>query len=279
MDVILGKTAGFCGGVKNSVDKASEILKEHKKVYCLGELVHNNTVINNLEEKGIIFVDNITDVPRGENVIFRAHGVTRDTYNIARDNELNVFDLTCPKVLKIHDQIDQYINDGYFVLLVGEAKHPEVVGSLSFTSGNGIVIENLDDLELKYDEYKNKDKIVLLSQTTYSVSKFEEINGKIKELAPDVLINNTICNATSLRQEETSRLSLDVDFMIIIGGKKSSNTQKLFSIAQENVDSVVIETVDDLDLDLSKYKKIGVMAGASTPKENIDEVLDYLNSL
>jgi 4-hydroxy-3-methylbut-2-enyl diphosphate reductase len=279
MEVILGKTAGFCGGVRNSVNKACSILEEYKKVYCLGELVHNNIVINNLKDKGIIFVDDISDVPAGENVIFRAHGVTKEVYETAKNNNLTVFDLTCPKVLKIHDQIEEYIKNGYFVLLVGETKHPEVMGSLSYTNGNGLVIENIDDVDNKYDEYKDKEKIVLISQTTYSIPRFEEIANRMKKIISNIEINNTICNATSVRQEETKKIAKEVDLMIIIGGKKSSNTQKLYYIANEIVDSIIIETVNDLDVDLSKYKRIGVMAGASTPKESIDEVIDYINSL
>ena len=278
MDVILGKTAGFCGGVRNSVSKACSILEEYKKVYCLGELVHNSTVINNLKSKGIIFVDDILDVPDGENIIFRAHGVSKDIYDVANNKGLKVFDLTCPKDLKINKEIEKYNKDGYYVLLVGEAKHPEVIGSFSYTNGNGLIIESIDDVESNYNIIKDKDKIVVFSQTTYSISKFEGIIKRLEEINNSIEIKNTICNATSLRQTETKEMAKKVDLMIIIGGKKSSNTQKLYNISSYLVESYVIETVKDLHIDLTKYKKIGVMAGASTPKENIDEIFEYINN-
>lgn len=283
MGIILGKTAGFCGGVLNSVTKAQKYVSENDKVYCLGELVHNQQVVDKLKAEGLVFINSLDEVEDGSKVIIRAHGVPKDVYDIAKKRKIELYDLTCPKVLKIHNEAINYVNDGYYIVLIAHKDHPEVLGTISFCDNDSFIVEKLEDINscIESIEKSLKKKVAILAQTTYSVDLFHEISELIKDkLGVDyaILINNTICNATELRQKEVKEMAEDVEAMIIIGGKNSSNTQKLFNISSEKCpNSYLIETVDDLSEDIGKFKKVGVMAGASTPKESIDEVINYLN--
>ena len=195
MKIIIGKTAGFCYGVKRAVDGANEAVKKSdKKTYCLGEIVHNNEVIKDLENKGIKFVDNITNA-EGTTII-RAHGVPKDVYELAKRKNVKIEDYTCPMVIKIHKIAEEYAKNGYFIILTGSKNHPENIGTMSYCGKNYYVIEKeedvLDAID-KYENYKNESKInkmLLISQTTYSLEKFEKIEKKIKELLNNKNSNN-----------------------------------------------------------------------------------------
>ena len=284
MEIILGKTAGFCGGVLNSVKKAKEYALNNKKIYCLGELVHNKQVVDKLKEEGLILIESLKEVEDNAKVIIRAHGVAKEVYNEAQRRNILIYDLTCPKVLKIHNEVINYVKDDYFIILVAHQNHPEVIGTKSFCGEDSFIIEKIEDIEecLKAIKKAGKKKIAVLAQTTYSIQLFEEICRQIKNKLNDgyeVLINNTICKATELRQKETKEMASKVEAMIIIGGKNSSNTRKLYDISN-NVckNTYLIETIQELNDDFSRYDKVGVMAGASTPQESIDEVIEYLKS-
>ena len=282
MEIIIGKTSGFCHGVKNAVDQAThEVEKSKEKVYCLGELVHNKHVTNSLQEKGLIFIENIEEA-KGKAII-RAHGVTKETYQKANSLKIELKDLTCPKVLKIHDIAEEYSKNGYYIFLVGIANHPETIGTYSFCGENASIIENISDLEqavTKFEEANIK-KALLITQTTFNLRKFEEITEKLKKMLEDsgeLKVINTICLSTELRQKETEELSKKVDLMLIIGGKNSSNTNKLYDISLKNCKNVIfIEGEEDINIDFIKqFEKIGVMAGASTPQENIDNIIKII---
>lgn len=283
MEIILGKTAGFCGGVLNSVSKAEQYVLDNKEVYCLGELVHNKQVVDKLKDKGIKFVESLNEVPNETKCIIRAHGVSKDIYQDAKERNIELYDLTCPKVLKIHNDVVNYVNDDYFIVLVAHKNHPEVIGTISFCGEDSFIVQTLEDIEecINMIKKSGKMKIVILAQTTYSTDLFAEISNKMKNLLDndyEVLINNTICNATEIRQKEMKEIAKIVDAVIIIGGKNSSNTTKLYNISNDLCSNTyLIETVNELNDDFSKYNKVGVMAGASTPKESIDEVITYLN--
>ena len=281
MEVILGKKAGFCGGVINSVTKSIDLLKDNKDLFCLGEIVHNKQVVSSLEEKGMTFIDSLDEVKDGSKVVIRAHGVPKEVYEEAEKRNIHLFDLTCPKVLLIHKEAEDLVKDGYYVILIGKADHPEIIGTISYCNEDSLIIENQHDVDKAVEFVLNKGykKVALLCQTTYSLNKFFELEDILKEKFEglDFKILNTICNATELRQKETEELSKQVDAMIIIGGKNSSNTTKLYEIAEKNTKTYLIETVDDLDDSIFKYDVVGVTAGASTPKESIDDVLAYLN--
>lgn len=285
MEIIIGKTSGFCFGVKNAVDKATEELKKtSSSVYCLGELVHNKQVTNSLQEKGLIFIEDIEEA-KGKTII-RAHGISKEIYEKAQKLNIELKDLTCPNVLKIHDIVDEYSKKGYYIFLVGIKNHPETIGTFSFCGDNSVIIENVSDLENAVSKFKqtNMKKALLIAQTTYSLKGFEEIAEKLQEILEqddiELKVLNTICSATELRQKETEKLSQEVELMIIIGGQNSSNTKKLYEIAIKNCQNVIsIETKEDIDINfINQFKKIGIMAGASTPIQSVNGVVEYLKN-
>ncbi len=283
MKIIIGKTSGFCGGVQNAVIKTEKELNNNKSdIYCLGEIVHNKQVIENLKRQGLKVIENIEDA-KGKTII-RAHGVPKEIYNKAKEQNIELVDLTCPKVVKIHDIAEEYANKGYFVILVGVEEHPETIGTISFCGNDHYLIRNINDIKFAIEKIKNSGikKVLVISQTTYSLAKFNNIIEKLKEnLGNDyeLEIKNTICSATKMRQEETEELSKIVDFMIIVGGKNSSNTKKLYEISKTNCSNVIlVETADEINFDnIKKYETIGIMAGASTPKESVEEIKNKLN--
>lgn len=286
MEIIIGKTAGFCFGVANAVNKASKLLDENNTICCLGELVHNKQVTTDLQEKGLKIIEDINDAK--ENVIIRAHGEKRQTYDKAKKMGLNTIDLTCPKVTKIHNIAEEYANNGYYIFLIGNKEHPETVGTISYCGDNAYIIENEEDVKMALQNlYASKiERVVILSQTTFSMEKFDKfislITDDIKGHEDIVLeIKRTICDATKLRQEETKEISSKVDAMIIIGGKNSSNTNKLYEISKKNCkNSILIESAEELNVEeIKKYNFVGIMAGASTPKKSIDSIVEMLKQL
>lgn len=284
MEIIVGKTAGFCYGVKNAVTKTEEKLKENKEISCLGELVHNGEVIKKLKEMGLQVIENIDEA--NEKVIIRAHGIPKEIYDKAKELNIELFDFTCPSVLKIHKLADEYSKKGYFIFLIGNKAHPESIGTISFCKENSYLLESENEIEEAIREFKksNINKLLIIEQTTFSLEKFEKMVEKIKtaiDIDVHLEVKNTICNATKVRQEETSKISKEVECMIIIGGKNSSNTKKLYDIAKENCDNTfIVQNKQELSTDkVKKFKKIGIMAGASTPNESINGVIDLLYSL
>lgn len=283
MKILLGKTAGVCFGVKRALDEANQALEENNKIYCLGELVHNKCITKKLQQEGMIFIDKIEDA-KGK-VIIRAHGEPEKTYKKAKELGLSIIDLTCPKVLKIHNIAKEYIEKGYYIFLTGASNHPEVIGIIGFCKDNYSIIENIENVEEAVGIFKKSGlkKALLISQTTYSLEKFEVIEKELKKLinGNDLEAINTICLSTKQRQEETSKIAKEVQTMIIIGGKNSSNTTKLFDIANKYCKDVFfVETEKEIDAEnFKKYETIGVMAGASTPMEIIEKVIEKLEEL
>ena len=286
MNIIVGKTAGFCYGVKRAVENAEKQIENEKKIYCLGEIVHNSIVINTLKEKGIEFIDDIKET-KGKTII-RAHGVEKDIYDYAKKNNIEIEDYTCPKVVMIHEKVERYVNKGYYIFLCGNKAHPENIGTISYCNNKCSNIERKEDIKLALEElYKsNLNKVILISQTTYSLKMFQEIQEIIEKKLDEsyeLIIENTICKATEVRQKETNALSKNVDMMIIIGGKNSSNTKKLYDISKANLEnSICIEDVLEINQEIDKKifnsDKIGIMAGASTPNVSIQEVIKYIEN-
>lgn len=282
MEIIIGKTAGFCFGVSNAVSKTKQLLETKENVCCLGELVHNKQVTDELESKGLTIINKVEEAKK--NVIIRAHGEPKETYKKAKDLDLNILDLTCPKVLKIHNIAEEYVSKGYYIFLVGQKEHPEIIGTISYCGKNSNVIETKEEISKKLQDFyeSNINKLLILSQTTFSMEKFNNIVTEIKEQLSnkniEMEIKNTICNATKLRQEETSEIAKKVDIMIIIGGKNSSNTNKLYQISKQYCkNSMLIETEHELDIEyVKKFQKIGIAAGASTSQKSIDSVVEML---
>lgn len=283
MEIQVGKTSGFCFGVRNAVDKTNEILKkeQNKKIYCLGELVHNKTIVNQLKKDGLIFIDTIEQAE--DTTIIRAHGVEKKVYEIAKKKNIDLIDLTCPSVLRIHKIAEEYALENYYIFLIGKKEHPEIIGTYSFCGENASIISEIEDVDNAINNLKksNLNKLLIIVQTTYSTKVFDEIVKEIQEKIPQnisIEVKNTICRATELRQEETKKISKEVDLMIIIGGKNSSNTNKLYEIAQKECkNTIFIENSEELDKEkILKFEKIGIMAGASTPQKSIDEVIKLL---
>lgn len=282
MKIIVGQNAGFCYGVKRAVDGAKEELKNSSEnIYCLGEIVHNKEVVKSLEEQGMNVIEDILEA-KGT-VIIRAHGVCKEVYKKVKDKGIIIKDYTCPKVIKIHEIAEKYAKEGFFIILTGSKEHPENIGTMSFCGKYYYVIENEEMIDSAIKEFENSriKKLLLISQTTFSVEKFNRIKEKISnKVSKDIelVIKNTICAATKIRQEETAELAKEVDAMIIIGGKNSSNTKKLFEVAKKYCkNSVCVE--NEKDLDLERFKNcdvVGIMAGASTPQESIERVQDIL---
>lgn len=288
MEVVVGKLAGFCNGVRNAVEKTEELLENKDKIYCLGELVHNKQLVDDLKKEGLIIVNDISEVPDNSEVIFRAHGVTKNIYQLAKEKNLTVYDYSCVRVIKLHEDVENMSNKGYYVFLFGDEEHPEVIGTKSFAKSEEItVLKDKEEIDNAINNFKksNLNKLYICAQTTFSLKKFDEfvriVEEKLKKYNNDIdiIINKSICEATEIRQMETENLAKKVDFMVIIGGKNSSNTVKLYEISSKNCkDAIHIETKKELEnIDFSKVSKVGVMAGASTPKKSIDEVIEYLN--
>lgn len=285
MKIIIGKTAGFCFGVSNAVKKANEALEKSKQISCLGELVHNQQVNSELKKKGLNFIDNIEQATN--KVIIRAHGEKKETYNQAKSLGVDIIDLTCPKVIKIHKIAEQYVKKGYYIFLIGHIEHPETKATISYCGKNSTIIEDENDIEGALNKlYKSHNKAIILVQTTFNLEKFNNISNIIKKRIEEhgnieLEIKRTICDTTKERQKETIELSKQVDYMIIIGGKNSSNTNKLYEIAKENcTNTILIETYEELDIaNMKKYEKIGIMAGASTPQKSIEKVVETISTL
>ena len=282
MEIRVGKTAGFCYGVKRAVDGAKEELKKKETLYGLGEIVHNQKVIKELENLGMQFIEDI-EKAKGRTII-RAHGIPKQIYEEAKERQIEIVDYTCPKVLKIHQIAEEYANKGYYIFLLGSKTHPENIGTLSYCGDNKSVIEKEEDV-IKALESLGKsgiEKLLVISQTTYSLEKFYIIEEMIKNEIPrniELVIKNTICQATEIRQKETEEMAKQVDCMIVIGGKNSSNTRKIYEIAKQYCKTILwIENETELVLDKIKpTDKVGIMAGASTPKESIEKVVKKLN--
>ena len=284
MELIVGRSAGFCYGVKRAVDGAKEELKKEKTIFGLGEIVHNQDVVKELETKGMHFIEDVKEA--NGKVVIRAHGIPKEIYKQAKEKQIELIDYTCPKVLKIHKIAEEYANKGYYIFFFLYEKHPENIGTISYCGQNKFVIEKEDDIIKALEALKNSEieKLLLISQTTYSLEKFYIIEDKIKKELPkniELVVKNTICQATEIRQKETEQIAKKVNSMIVIGGKNSSNTKKLYEIAKQYCDTVwFIENETELEFEKIKQDdKIGIMAGASTPKESIKKVIKKLKEL
>ena len=275
MNVILAESAGFCFGVKRAVDTVYEEIEKGNAIYTFGPIIHNEEVVHDLEEKGVVVVDSIEELrekPLGT-VIIRAHGVEKGIYEEIEKLGFAIIDATCPFVLKIHRLVEQHSKEGCQIVIVGNESHPEVKGIKSWsTSECTQVISSKEDAE-NFVADKGK-KVCIVSQTTFNYNKFQELVEIINEKGYDIIVLNTICNATEERQTEARAIAKQVDAMIVIGGRNSSNTQKLFEICKnECKNTYYIQTVKDLEpAGFESVDNVGITAGASTPNNIIEEV-------
>lgn len=275
MEVMVAKTAGFCFGVKRAVDQVYEEIQNGRPPICtLGPIIHNEEVVKDLEEKGVRVLKDEEDLKDLEDgtVIIRSHGVGKSIYERIRNQGLKLVDATCPFVKKIHRIVEEQNQQGRRVIIIGDRDHPEVEGIRGWGDERTLVVKNQKEIEELPD--LRGEKLCIVSQTTFNYNKFKELVEKFSEKGYDIFVLNTICNATQERQVEAERIASQVDAMIVIGGKNSSNTRKLYEICRKECkNTYFIQTLGDFDPEsVSSVRSVGITAGASTPKNIIEEV-------
>ena len=278
MIITLADSAGFCFGVKRAVDTVYRLLgNQEQQVYTLGPIIHNEQVVNDLASKGVTVVSKVEEIEERDDVtlVIRSHGVSYDIIRELQDKKLLYEDATCPFVKKIHETVQKYSEKGYRIIIIGSKEHPEVKGIMGWTNGRGIVIET-EEQATKFEPENHSEKICIVAQTTFNYKKFKDLVEIFSKKGYDIIAVNTICNATSTRQKEAEDLAVRSDAMIVIGGKHSSNSRKLFEICKNQCENTFfIQTVDDLEgLSFKSFTSLGITAGASTPNNIIQEVLE-----
>ncbi len=275
MKVCTAKSAGFCFGVERAVNKVYEQAENGKKpIYTYGPIIHNEEVVKDLEARGVTVLESEEDLGkvREGTVIIRSHGVGKDIYRLIEKQGLCCVDATCPYVRKIHRIVEEESGRGRHIIIIGNARHPEVEGIMGYSSMPVTVIESTREAE-SFAAAEDC-KFCIVSQTTFNYNKFQELVEIILKKGYDIVVLNTICNATEERQTEAREIAARSDAMIVIGGRHSSNTQKLFEICKKECNNTYyIQTLVDLDISqLQSTDYVGITAGASTPKKIIEEV-------
>lgn len=280
MKVTLAKSAGFCFGVKRAVEMVYKEAETGKKVYTLGPIIHNEQVVQDLEQKGVRVIDTPEELSKAEDatVIIRSHGISADVYHQLEDKKVRIVDATCPFVSKIHRIVEKKYQEGSCIVIVGNANHPEVEGINGWCNGAATVIGSVSEAE-NYSQEPAR-KLCVVAQTTFNYKKFKDIVDIFSKKSYDIDVMNTICNATEERQTEAGTIARQSDAMLVIGGKHSSNTQKLYEICRKECENTYfIQTLDDLDLkQLQSFRSVGITAGASTPNTIIKEVQSYVRN-
>lgn len=274
MEVRLAESAGFCFGVKRAVDLVYKEAEKGQKVYTYGPIIHNEEVVKDLEKKGVQVIYNLEELEsiKEGTVIIRSHGVSKKIHKKMEEQGLSVVDATCPFVKKIHKIVDEQSTQGNQIVIVGSANHPEVEGIRGWCQNEAMIIESVEEAK-KFVPQEGK-KTYIVSQTTFNYKKFKDIVEIIPKKRYDIIALNTICNATEVRQTEAKQLAKISEAMIVIGGKHSSNTQKLYEICKKECENTYyIQTLVDLDLsEIKSFRSVGITAGASTPNNIIKEV-------
>ncbi|MCX7769645.1 MAG: 4-hydroxy-3-methylbut-2-enyl diphosphate reductase [Proteobacteria bacterium] len=278
MEIYIARSAGFCYGVKRAINLAKKTLSKSKEnCFTLGPIIHNPFVVEELEKQGLKVVDSVKDIKKGTLVI-RSHGISKQEkeYLDKMGRKVSVVDATCPFVEKALAMLEILKKEGYEIFYLGDKNHPEVRGLLSYINNQAVVFEKPEDIPEK--KYK---KVGLISQTTQKPEVFKRSVEKLLPLCEELRVFNTICKTTTIRQREAKDLAKKVDLMIVLGGKISANTKKLAEICREELEKTYhIETAKDLKKSWFKgVKKVGITAGASTPREHIKEVVEFLKNL
>lgn len=285
-NIKLAKHAGFCYGVKRAVETTKRLKSENndKQIWVLGELIHNSHVINELSNLGIHTVDELPSDGCGICVI-RSHGASPAVFEDIKNKGYEIVDLTCPDVKKVQQKAIQLIQDGYTLVIVGKPEHPEVAAiraNAEIYGDNIIVAPDVESLSGYEQEIKSKKKIGVVVQTTQRIENLKKIVDYLTGISKELLIFNTICASTSLRQNEARNLAQESDLMIVVGSRKSANTTHLAEILTGITPTIHIETAKELSQHgalLDRAQNIGITAGASTPQEIIDEVIFKLEKL
>lgn len=280
-NIKLAKFAGFCYGVKRAVDTAKKLKAENpdKNIYILGELIHNMDVIRELDELGIKTIYSIPQ--KGEGIcIVRSHGESPTVFEQLKKAGFEIVDLTCPDVKKVQQRAIELAQKDYFVVIVGKSNHPEVMAikaNADLYSSKVVVAATVEELKPYETQIKSHKRVGVVIQTTQMVSSLNQIVSYINTLAKEVLIYNTICQSTAMRQKEARELASESDLMIVVGSKKSANTTHLAEILKDCTKTIHIENDNELDKNLlNGVKNIGITAGASTPQIIIDKVINKI---
>lgn len=275
-EVILAKTAGFCFGVERAVKTVYDHVEQpdHGTVYTYGPIIHNEEVIADLEAKGVYAIEGKEAISKisGGTLIIRSHGVGKEIYDYASEQGIKLVDATCPFVKKIHKIVNKASKEGQYIVIVGNPTHPEVQGICGWCEGPFSVVSTEEEIE-KLDIDVNMSTTVV-AQTTFNLKKFQYFIEKLQKICYTTYIVNTICNATQERQAEARQIASSVDAMIVVGGKNSSNTQKLYEICKQVCSNTFfVQTIKDLSAkNFQTVCTVGITAGASTPKYIIEEV-------
>ncbi|MBO5030388.1 MAG: 4-hydroxy-3-methylbut-2-enyl diphosphate reductase [Lachnospiraceae bacterium] len=278
MEVVLAKSSGFCFGVKRAVDTVYEQAEQKDKIYTFGPIIHNEEVVKDLEEKGVKVLESREELEALEtgSIIIRSHGVSREIYELIEAKGLECIDATCPFVKRIHKIVEKESGNGCRIIIIGNDGHPEVEGIKGWSETPAVVIESQDEA-LRFDA-KADEKLCIVSQTTFNYKKFQDLVEIFQKKGYDIIVANTICNATEERQKEAVELAAKADVMIVIGGAHSSNTRKLYELCKSECENTYyIQTLADLQLELpNSVELVGITAGASTPNKIIEEVQNYV---
>ena len=278
MELHVAKTAGFCFGVARALDIVDECAKDKTKTYhTLGPIIHNQHVVDDLKKRGIAPIESVSEANKGETVIVRTHGVGKCVYDEMESGGIGYTDVTCPFVKKIHNIVEKHYKEGYTIVIIGDENHPEVQGINGWCENKAVILGSEEDAKiLNFD----KNKVCVVSQTTFMQEIFKKIVFFLKKTCKDIVIFDTICSATEERQNEAYALASVCDVMIVLGGRNSSNTQKLYSICKSVCDETyVLEHIDELDSDTHfGSKKVGITAGASTPAVIIKEAIGKMEN-
>ena len=281
-EVILAKKAGFCFGVDRAIKLIEKLADEGKSVATLGPIIHNQQVIDDLASRGVKVVESPDEVEEGTILVLRTHGVTREVLSEVEKSGCEFVDAVCPFVKKIHKIVLDNSSEEVAAIIAGDENHPEVKGIKSCAKGESYVISNDNDVEVLIKKYPHlaQKPIIFVSQTTFSIKEWQKSVKKINLLCTNVKIFDTICSATEERQNEAEHLSRSCDAMVIVGGRHSSNTRKLFSVCERNCPAFLVETAAELNgITLGGFNSIGLTAGASTPAGIIKEVLETMSEI
>ena len=277
MNVELAKTAGFCFGVKRAVDTVYQQIEQYRgeKIFTYGPIIHKEEVIKDLRSHGVEVLNDEEELKTADAdvVVIRSHGVAKYIYDILEERGITCVDATCPFVKKIHKIVAKKSAEGSYIVIVGNGEHPEVQGIRGWAGEQVTVVQTAEDAE-RFELPDKDQKVCIVAQTTFNYNKFKELVEIISKKRYDIVVLNTICNATKERQTEARQIAARVDAMVVIGDKRSSNTQKLFEICKEEcLNTYYIQTLDDLDINqLRSVESVGITAGASTPNKIIEEV-------
>ena len=277
MNVELAKTAGFCFGVKRAVDTVYQQIEQYRgeKIFTYGPIIHNEEVIKDLRSHGVEVLNDEEELKTvdADVVVIRSHGVAKYIYDIMDERGITCVDATCPFVKKIHKIVAEKSAEGSYIVIVGNGEHPDVQGIRGWAGDQVTVVQTPEDAE-RFELPDKDQKVCIVAQTTFNYNKFKELVEIISKKRYDIVVLNTICNATKERQTEARQIAARVDAMVVIGDKRSSNTQKLFEICKEEcLNTYYIQTLDDLDINqLRSVESVGITAGASTPNKIIEEV-------